>query len=200
MMDDEILKHLGYPSPELADSWTLALVQRAKEELSQVAAFRAVSMFCDRLPIALDHHRAYSEFLAGSSGVLLIAATLGAQVDRHLRRLQVEDTAYAVVFNAAAGVWLEQETDTYQHSLPYKELGFRFGPGYAGTPLSDNRVIAGLLRADRIGITFLDSGLMVPSKSMVGMVKVGGDRKRSCDNCAARPNCRYRANGQRCYG
>ena len=116
-----------------------------------------------------------------------------------MKRLQMEDMAYAVVFDATAGVWIERKADEFEKTLPYPSLGFRFCPGYQGTPLEDNIKIANLVKANKIGISFLNSGLMIPMKSMTGIVRIGGDGRKSCKGCVAAEACAYRRRGTTCY-
>jgi cobalamin-dependent methionine synthase I len=198
-VEREIWKHLGYPTGEKPDAEVSAMIARALDELSTLAEFRYLHAEYTVLPDFLRDHEGYSGYLSGADSVVLCATTLGAGIDRRVQRLQLTEMAYAVVFNTAAGVWLEECADQYEKRLPYPPLGFRFCPGYNGTPLSDAREIARLLRAERIGITFLDSGLMVPSKSMVGVMRVGGSAHKSCAGCVAADACRFRQQGRTCY-
>jgi len=198
-MRQEILKYLGYDADSQVDETTEEMIERALRELDRMAEFQYVYASYDEPQDFMLAQPAYMEYLQGSSGYLLCATTIGIAVDRRLKRLQMEDMAYAVVFDAAAGVYVEHKADDYEKSLPYANLGYRFCPGYGGTPLDDNRQIADLLKAYKIGITFLDSGLMVPMKSMTGIVRIGGSSDKSCANCPARENCPYRKRGVRCY-
>ena len=58
---------------------------------------------------------------------------------------------------------------------------------------------ADALNAENIGISFLDSGLMVPLKSMMGIIKIGEKRAKKCLDCVASDNCRFRNNGTFCF-
>ena len=40
---------------------------------------------------------------------------------------------------------------------------------------------------------------MVPLKSMAGIVKLGGESRKSCEGCVARAGCVFRERGTRCY-
>lgn len=195
----EILKHLGYPVGAEVTADVNAMVEHALSELPTVADFRYLYAEFSTLPDFLHNADGYREYLAGADVIVLCATTLGAGIDRYMQRLQLTDMAYAVVFDAAAGVFLEEQADRYESSLPYPALGFRFCPGYGGTPLTDARKIADLVHAENIGITFLESGLMVPSKSMTGVLRVGGGARKSCTGCVNFDGCGYRARGERCW-
>ena len=197
---DSIVRYLGYPPDVAVDGDILHRIERAVQEVEELSVFHYLyAHFTEPMPFMLANP-AYIEHLSGVDGYLLCATTLGAQVDRHLKRLQLTDMTNAIVFDAAASAYLEQRADEFERELPYEHMGFRFCPGYGGTSLEDSREIALRLRAERIGITFLDSGLMVPLKSMVGIVKIGGSKNRkSCSNCIAQQGCTFRTRGTTCY-
>ena len=217
-MKREILKYLGYTVNEpttpvetfpetslqqsgktVVDEHTEHLIDRALREVEELAEFKYVYASYDYPQEFMLAHPAYMEYLHGSEGYLLCATTIGIAVDKRLKRLQMEDMAYAVVFDATAGVWIERKADEFEKSLPYPSLGFRFCPGYQGTPLEDNIKIANLVKANKIGISFLNSGLMIPMKSMTGIVRIGGDGRKSCKGCVAAEACAYRRRGTTCY-
>ena len=199
MIESRILRYLGYPSGAEIDAETSAVLQKAESEVLEAADFRYLyAEFHELFPFL--QKKAYADYLAGAERYLLCATTLGVEIDRRLKRWQLTDMHYATIFDATASAYLEQRADEFERTLPYPALGFRFCPGYAGSPLEDNRHIVSALHAERIGISFLDSSLMLPLKSMVGIVRIG-ERKteKNCTNCAATANCPYRLKGQRCY-
>ena len=185
-MREAVLRYLGFQSDATVDELTEHLIDRALREVEELAEFKYVYASYDYPQEFMLAHPAYMEYLHGSEGYLLCACTIGIGVDRRLKRLQMEEMAYAVVFDAAAGAYVECKADEYEKSLPFPLLGFRFCPGYQGTPLEDNLCIASLVKANKIGISFLDSGLMIPMKSMTGIVRIGGEGRKSCAGCVAR--------------
>ena len=209
-MKREILKYLGYTVDEpttpakqsgktVVDEHTELLIDRALREVEELAEFKYVYASYDYPQEFMLAHPAYMEYLHGSEGYLLCATTIGIAIDKRLKRLQMEDMAYAVVFDAVAGVWIERKADEFETALPYPSLGFRFCPGYQGTPLEDNLQIARLVKANKIGISFLDSGLMIPMKSMTGIVRIGGEGRKSCKGCVAAEACTYIKRKTTCY-
>lgn len=198
MMEKLVLKQLGYPDDATADALVLAQVRRALQDVEQQANFQYVYASYNE-SLEFLSNEGYQQYMAGADGFLLCATTLGVQVDKFLKRLQMTDMSYAVIFDAAASVFLENAADKFESTLPFSNLGYRFCPGYTGTPLQDNRSIAELLHAQRIGITFLDSGLMVPMKSMVGIIRIGGTSRKSCAGCIASSNCTFRQRGTTCW-
>ena len=195
----QISRHIGYPGNAVIDDAMRQHIEGALTEIERDAAFLYRYLHYVQPADFMLQHSSYMEYLSGAEGYLLCATTLGIQIDRQIKRLQTIDLSYAVIYDAAASVYLEHLADTYEQSLPYPNLGFRFCPGYGGTPLSDNRTISDMIKANRIGISFLDSGLMLPMKSMVGIVRIGGHARKSCKGCIAAESCSYRASGTTCW-
>lgn len=194
------LNYLGLPENVTPDAALQCAVESARKEVEKVANFQYVySQFVDYQNF-IKENIIYTEYLAGSESYLLCATTLGIRIDQRLKRLQLEDMKRAVVFDAVASAFLELRADEFEAALPFRKCGFRFCPGYGGTSIADNREIARLLHAERIGISFLDSGLMVPCKSMVGIVRIGASARKSCANCVTGGDCTFRRRGTTCYG
>lgn len=197
-MRSEILKYLGLKDANSVDEYTNSLIDKALIEVEQQSGFKYIyEKFDEPLPF-MEDVSGYQNYLGGSP-FLLCATTLGIQIDRYIQRLQLKDMAYATVFDAAASIFLETKADEFEKNLEFGNLGFRFCPGYSGTSFIDNQEIARMLNAEKIGITFLESGLMVPLKSMVGIIKIGKKVKKSCDGCVAKSDCGFRRNGTYCY-
>ncbi len=200
LLTTTILKYLGCPPNTEADIELLSKIKEAVEDVAKASNFQHLYAHFNRLEEGFPLGNGYDEYLSGSTEYLLCAYTLGTQIDRQLKRLQISNLAYALIFDAAASAYLEYLADEFEHGLPFDHLGFRFCPGYGSTNIRDNQEIATLLHAERIGITFLDSGLMVPMKSIVGIIRIGGENStKSCQECVLLSNCPFRAKGTRCF-
>ena len=83
------------------------------------------------------------------------------------------------------------------HSL----LSYRLCPGYGDIPLSFNREIARVLDVGKtLGVTLTPDHLMIPQKSMLGLIGIGTpERKKQCGQCVMKEDCAFRKRGQRCY-
>ena len=106
-----------------------------------------------------------------------------------------------VVMDAAASALVEETCDHLQESLPFSHLTFRFSPGYGDVPLSLQKQLLKVLDAGkRIGLTLTPSMLMVPQKSISGIVGIGKEAiKRTCSGCQMMDHCEYRSNQTVCY-
>lgn len=193
-----VLRYLRYTPGAVVSEAVQQQVERALAEVQELSTFKYI--YAQHVePMDFMNTPAYQDYMSGAEGYLLCATTLGVQVDRRIRRMQLIDMSYSLIVDAAASAYLECCADEFEYNLPFENLGFRFCPGYGGTSLQDNRVIAEQLNVGQIGITFLDSNLMMPMKSMLGIVRIGGGSAKNCSRCVVRENCSYRRNGTRCY-
>ncbi len=177
---------------------TEALIGSCLEEAEELGRFRFLIAEYQTFPAFLGKEP-YLGFLAGCGGVALVASTLGAETDVRIRRLFRTDPARAVVLDACASALLEAHTDEAEERLGTPRTS-RFCPGYGGSPLEDVREIFGALRPETIGMQVLPSGLIVPQKSMAGVVGIGQLRKAECGACVLKEGCAYRKEGKTCYG
>ena len=102
-MREAVLRYLGFRSDAMVDELTNHLIDMALHDIESTAEFRYVDVFYDIPQPFMQAHSAYMDYLAGSEGYLLCACTLGVAVDRRLKRLQMEDMAYAVVLMPPLG-------------------------------------------------------------------------------------------------
>lgn len=192
-----ILGYLGNrqlaPAPDLEKT-----VEECLDEVEKVSQFRYQWQQFDSLLPVLEKP-AYREFLAGTSGYVLGVMTLGAAVDARSRAYSARDLARMCVFDAVANAYLEYCADRYEERFGENRT-YRFCPGYRGTPVEDLKELFRILKPEKIGVSLLDSCLMVPAKSMLGIVGLGKQASKDCDTCALGGQCQYRREGRTCYG
>ena len=131
---------------------------------------------------------------------VLLAATLGAQSERLLLRMQAKDSALALIMDAVLSAAIEAVCDAQEaalrDSLAAQELYLtdRFSPGYGDMPLAQTREICAVLSADKmIGLTVSQSGIMIPRKSVTAIMGVSrapvSRRPSGCAACSMRGQC-----------
>lgn len=149
--------------------------------------------------------------LASAFEVVLFAATLGADIDRELRRLAATDALGQVLFDAVATALIERAadaTEAYVRTYAAEQGAFcswRFSPGYGDLPLSVQQPFLSALDATRqLGITLTPSQLMVPTKSVTAVVGLHPTPQpglaSSCSLCNLANFCALRASGTTCRG
>ena len=134
------------------------------KELEEIKDFKFIYTEYDYLLDFLNH-QSYIKYLNGSNRYLLIASTLGISVERKIQYLSKTDNEMMVIMDAASSCYLEYLTDKAQN-----ELGL--DSGYNKTDINDNKIIYNFLSANKIGIEMLPSCMMVPQKSMIGVIAI----------------------------
>ena len=173
------------------------LISLCLEELEKLQQFRYLYKQFDTAPEFLKK-QPYKDFLDGCSGVILCVTTLGAEVDKRIKYLSKADIEKSVIFDACASALLERLADDFEKGLG-ENLTYRFCPGYGGSDISDIKYIFQLLNPEKIGVSLLESNLMLPQKSMAGIIGVGKSAFKSCGDCILIEQCQFRKEGARCY-
>jgi hypothetical protein len=204
---EETLRYLGYSGQALTDeenrrvSDAIAELMSLANPMSSHRVF-PLTVLDGKLSVPAEIDLNYPDLyqlLEKSHSVLLIA--LGLELDRRLRYYAKTDASKLVIMDAAASALIEQYCDDLQEKLPFTGYTFRFSPGYGGVPLTMQKEIVRVLETEkRIGLTLTGSLLMIPQKSLTGIVGIGGEKKsRSCDGCRLFDQCEYRKRGAVCY-
>lgn len=206
----EVLRYLGYHG-QTVDEVTEELVESCEKELMTAVRFRFLMR---EYPLTLGEggivditcfqtvSKNLSRNLTGCEKILLMAATLGTEVDRLLARYGKYQVSRAVVLQAAATAFIEDCCDGLCAGWKedYKEQGLylrpRFSPGYGDFSIACQGLVLDALEAGkRIGITLTDSSLMLPSKSVTAVIGLGKQpllcELKGCELCS-RTDCAYR--------
>ena len=141
--------------------------------------------------------------LAPCREAVLLAATLGAESERLLLRMQAKDAAQALLLDAVLSAAIETVLDAREEALrgelaaQGRYLTDRFSPCYGDMPLAQTREICEVLGAQRaIGLTVSAGGVMIPRKSVTAILGISdvpvARRPAGCEGCAARETCALR--------
>ena len=191
----QIYNYLGFrgvqPTAETDD-----LILSCFTEVEKASQFNYLYKAFD-IPPEFLRKPPYTDFLSGTTGVILSAMTIGADIDRLTRRYSRTDMTRSVIFDACASAYLEVKSDEYEKTIA-DNLTYRFCPGYGGSSVDDLKYIFELIRPEKIGMTLNEGSFMLPSKSMAGIIGIGKSSKKTCENCFMLKNCRYREEGKRC--
>lgn len=201
-----ILQYLRYDGE--VDEKTNALIDECILEVQQKAHFKAIcqefSLIHHPLTIQELHLELQSQdlqfYLKDCKKCLVIACTLGIEIDRQIKLYEHIDMAKAIVFDAVSNHYLEYCCDAYEQTLNLGIHTFRFAPGYGDLPLELNKPLSRVLQIDKkLGVSINDGGLFIPMKSMLGIIGLGVEVKKTCLSCVRKENCTLRKEGQRCY-
>jgi hypothetical protein len=145
--------------------------------------------------------RIVSSSLKNSTHIAIFVATAGPEVEKMSKRLLSEGNLLEGVLVDILGSEIAEETAR----LIYEKIGIemsqkgmnitnRYSPGYCNWPVSDQQKLFSLLDRNTCGIQLTESSLMLPIKSVSGIIGVGALVKFQsyfCDKCKV-GSCIYR--------
>lgn len=127
--------------------------------------------------------------------------TIGGRASLISAEKRDADFLGSFLLDAMASVFAEALADLLQERLGREAAergwvtGWRFSPGYCDWALADNRELLAVLDAGRIGIRLTNGGMMVPEKSVSGVMGFGppgtGVTKSPCAACGNK-SCNHR--------
>ena len=194
-MKSEILRYLGYKNND-CDNEISNLIDECLEELDKISNFSYVYLKTNELYDFLNK-KDYIELLNGSTEYILCATTLGYEVDKRIKHYLVTNKVKALVMDATASCYLIDKADEFE-SIFGDNRTFRFCPGYGNTPLSDNKEILEILKNLKPKVSTLDSLMLSPNKSMVGIIGIGVKKEKTCATCMFMDRCLYKKENKLC--
>ena len=207
MIKENALKYLGYLDNQV-DSNTEILLNECLKELEQVTPKFMYQIY------TLTHHPLtikelnltinYPDLIDlfdSCDRIVIIACTLGLQLDQQLRYYSKINLTKMTVMDALASSYIEIKCDEYEAKQNFGKRTFRFCPGYGNVPLELNKNLANALNCSKhIGLTVQESNLLLTQKSMIRLIGLGDEKlTKHCFSCVNKENCMYRTRGQRCF-
>lgn len=185
------------------DSRLAEQMDEAERLLKAAARPKAVHKVLEISVISTDSI-SIKKHLEGCNKIVLMAVTLGTDVDQLLRRTQITDMAMAVIIDAGASILVEQLADEFQKSIkagPF--MTSRFSPGYGDWSITEQSRIVRLLDGQRqIGINVTKDSLMIPRKSITAVMGIAGHPVKgclaTCDECVLKDKCLLKKEGKFC--
>ena len=195
-LKDLIYFYLGYKNISKGEEIDL-LINECLEEVVELSSFKYIYQEFDYI-LEFLKQKPYLEYLSGASSYYISAMTLGVDIDKRIKYYSKSNMTKMCVFDACSSAYLEYLSNDYEKGLN-ENMSYRFCPGYQGTSISDIKEIFNLLKPQsKIGIELLDSNLMIPSKTMVGIIGVGNKKRKNCGDCIIK-ECDYQKAGRKCY-
>ena len=174
-------------------------IEECLDEVIKLAQFNYIYVEFDYLLDFLKEHKAYKKLLENTTSYYLVLMTLGKRIDDRCKYYSMVDLTKMVIFDAVSSAYLEYMSDEYEELNFKKPRTYRFCPGYQGTETKDIREIFKYLDNEKIGVSLLESNLMVPMKTMAGIIGFGKTNKKECGACTLLGECEYRKDGRKCY-
>lgn len=118
--------------------------------------------------------------LRGSEAFALFVCTSGLEFEAYQQRLKEQgDMVRVFIADALGSVIAEKCADQMEKALQESidKLGWkhtnRFSPGYCGWHVSQQQLLFPLFQGHTCGVTLTDSSLMLPIKSVSGIIGLG---------------------------
>lgn len=194
---DDVYRQMGYHGTT-PDPATVGETETVAAEVSRWLKAR----FCyfvtrDRGNFQLG--RIIERQLAGAEAYAFFLCTAGTEFEHYQQRLTQEgDMVRLFIADALGSVIAERCADLMEQSLQESvdKLQWhhtnRFSPGYCGWHVSQQQRLFPLFGGHTCGITLTDSSLMVPIKSVSGIVGLGRNVRRLDYTCGL-------CNFEKCY-
>jgi len=206
-----ILEGQGVPPAKASP----AVVAVAQEVLAEARSLLAPAALYTLLPVrAVEHEQILldggavfagplaARVLAGASEAVAAVCTIGPALEERsaalfaagypLQGLAMDGAGTAAIRLVAGAVGVRICDEATAHGL---SVGMSADPGQEGWPITQQRVLFGLLPAEKIGVHLTNSCLMLPRKSVSFVVGLGPDMRADavpCDFCSKRERCRWR--------
>lgn len=219
----EVLRYLQYKNQDIKSD-LLKIIDESIEETKKIINPRFIlrkypikkkKIFAGKNQVILEEANLILEsndiydLLVECDECILMAATLGLEIEKEIRKLTYTDLTKGIIIDSCATTAIEEVCDIIQDSISKKLLKedkyitYRYSPGYGDLSIENNSHINNILNSQKeIGLTVTNSGIMIPRKSVVALIGVSDkgriNRKKSCDNCSNRHNCQYKKEGHNC--
>ena len=147
------------------------------------------------------------EHLKECQKIIAMCGTLSVDIDKIIKKAEINDMAKAVILDAFSAVAVEQLMDKVEEKIKNifsdKYFTYRFGIGYGDLPIEQMPDFLNILNAGRLtGVTVSRGGMMTPLKSVACVVGISDfpikSKKKGCITCNMKDKCEYRIRGERC--
>jgi len=215
---EEVLRYLGYKGQDIDENLT-STIEECREEIKKVITPRVVYSYKnikssdDGVEVITTNlilkGKDIKEHLKNSTECVLMAVTLGNEVEKRTRLYEKTNLTKALILDACATTAVEEVCDIVENGVKEKaildgmNITFRYSPGYGDLPLDvQNSFLRALEAQKKIGLTVSENNLLFPRKSVtaiIGIVNSGIEKKRkSCEECSNYQNCSFRKEGESC--
>lgn len=215
---EEVLRYLGYKGQDI-DKNLNNTIEECREEIRKVITPRVVYSYKniksndDGVEVITTNlilkGKDIKEHLRNSTECVLMAVTLGNEIERKTRLYEKTNLTKALILDACATTAVEEVCDIVENSIKEKailsgmNITFRYSPGYGDLPLDvQNSFLRALEAQKKIGLTVSENNLLFPRKSVtaiIGIVNSGIEKtKKSCKECNNYENCSFRREGESC--
>ena len=184
----DVYEQMGYHDAE-PDEVTKAELTQIVNQVSQWLRPR-FSYFVVSVQPAFDMGKIILRQLRGSEAYALFVCTAGVEYEAYQQQLKEQgDMVRVFIADALGSVIAEKCADQMEIALQESidKLGWkhtnRFSPGYCGWHVSQQQLLFPLFQGHTCGVTLTDTSLMVPIKSVSGIIGLGANVRKLDYTC-----------------
>lgn len=186
VLPQEVGRRMGYGEIE-PDEFTSALLRRLLEEARarvrpsfyyRILPCRILAESVEVEGVCFRTEKMLARLLRHSEKIAVFVATAGTRFQRWAEEVaEAKDPLELYVLDALGSCIAESAGDYMERQLE-NELGDlnhtnRFSPGYCNWPVVEQQKLFGLLPSEICGIRLNESSLMIPVKSISGVIGIG---------------------------
>lgn len=215
---DEVLRYLGYKGQEIDENMN-HIIDQCREEIKKIITpriiyeYKNIKLIDDGVEVINTNlilkGKDIRKHLESSEQCVLMAVTLGNDVEKKTRLYEKINLTKALILDACATTAVEEVCDAVEDIVKEKaildgmDITFRYSPGYGDLPLNvQNNFLRVLDGQKKIGLMVSEDNLLFPRKSVtaiIGIVESGmKKKKKSCKECSNYENCSFRREGESC--
>lgn len=194
---EDIYEAMGYHGTQ-PDETTQHETQGVIDDVRRWLRPQFCFFVCQELP-AFDIGRIIERQLRGSEAYTLFICTSGVEFEAYQQRLKQEDDMVRVfIADSLGSVIAEKTADQMETAVQQSidKLGWhhtnRFSPGYCGWHVSQQQQLFPLFEGHTCGVRLTDSSLMLPIKSVSGIIGLGREVRHLDYTCGL-------CNFEKCY-
>lgn len=208
----EVLRYLGYKDQEL-DPITNRLIDESIKEISDLVekkyTYKIFAIKRGRGKLWLEGTnltlvgKDIKNHLKDSDSCILMAVTLGHEVDKIIRYYQKISMTKATILDACTSAAIEEVCDIVNNELEIlvsknkKTLTSRYSPGYGDLPIAMQNSLLEILQVKRtIGLSVTSHNILIPRKSVTAILGIideedKKDKEVSCKTCNKYNSCNF---------
>jgi hypothetical protein len=198
---EQVLKGLGMRLSD-ADDYLLDLIRefisiskelvspRAGYVLEENVRFDVASFKTIVSETELNTGKIVTSILKKSNAIVLFSCTCGEEVEKLSKKFMKEGHGLeGFIVDLIGSELIESIAKSLHNYIEDKLVGIgfgvtnRFSPGYCNWPVSDQQKLFSLLKENNSGIKLTTSSLMLPIKSVSGIIGMGPSVKRTEYKC-----------------
>lgn len=126
-------------------------------------------------------------YLSGTSSFCVFVTTAGHELDAYKQQARADgDLVKEFILDSLGSVIAEACVSKISEELaqlPDLEQTYSYSPGYCGWKLTEQQILFSLLPDSPCGITLTESCLMLPIKSISGIISLGKEIERKAYGC-----------------